>query len=107
MQTYKVKNYLGSFAWEYDVEAIAKEATDNMHAGDFADLCEHHNLHMKAIRSINRAYMNGCKAINENNDADASKWFDRYEDRLENWSKKLGISYNRLEDDCTDYRFAG
>lgn len=93
MQTYEIEAYLGNFAWEYDVEAIARQATDDMSAEDFAELCEKHNMHVKAIRSINRAY--------------EAELYDEYENRLEHWSKKLGISYDRLEDDCTDVRMYG
>lgn len=93
MQTYEVEAYLGQFAWEYDVKAIAKQATDDMSAEDFSELCEKHNMHVKAIRSINRAY--------------EAELYDEYENRIEHWSKKLGISYDRLEDDCTDVRMYG
>lgn len=93
MQTYEVEAYLGDFAWEYDIDAIQREATDDMANDEFFDLCERHNLHKRAIKAINKAYKNDD--------------FDAYERLLERWSKQLGISYNKLEDDCTDVRAWG
>lgn len=107
MQTYEIEAYLGDFAWEYDIDAIQRDATDDMSAEAFSDLCEKHNLHVQAIKSINKAYLAGCYFMDDDKLADADAEFEKYENRLEYWSKRLGIDYNKLEDDCTDVRLHG
>lgn len=95
MQAYEIEAYLGEFSWEYDIKGIerAANAMGDMTSDQFTALCESYNMHKQAIDSINRAY--------ENED------YNSYENRIERWSKRLGISYNKLEDDATDVRMYG
>lgn len=61
----------------------------------------------KALKAITRAYDCLCDAIDNDDDTEAEIWGDMYENRIEYYAKKLGVSYNWLEDSATDYRLYG
>lgn len=94
IQTYEIEAFVGEWcAWEYDITAIQRDYEDGMSEKEFAKLCEYHNIHKRAIKCINDAY--------------EKVQYNRYENCIERWSKKLGISYNKLEDDATEVRELG
>lgn len=45
--------------------------------------------------------------MDDDKNADADEWFEKYENRIERYAKQLGISYNKLEDDATEVRELG
>lgn len=60
-----------------------------------------------ALKAITRAYEALGEAIDNGYDDDANIWGEEYENRIERYAKRLGVSYNWLEDAATDYRLYG
>lgn len=108
IQTYEIEAFVGNWcAWEYDIDAIQRDYVDGMNKKEFTELCEKHNVHKKAIKSINKAYETACYFMDDDKNADADEWFEKYENRIERYAKQLGIDYNKLEDDATEVRELG
>lgn len=65
---------------------------------------------MKGVKMLDEKLLKrAVDMINEAYDAFGvdDELFDQYEDRIEYYAKKLGVSYNWLEDCATDARMYG
>lgn len=64
---------------------------------------------MSSNEKFEKAIASGAydRAIDRVNEAYEAEDYDKYEDLIERYSARFGVSYNFFEDACTDVRYWG
>ena len=61
----------------------------------------------RAVNLVNSYYNKLGEAIDNNDEAAADKYGDRYENAIERYAKQFGYTYSQFEDACTCTRVYG